>query len=118
MIENDLLSFLDGSKEVFDLIVATDVFIYVGRLDELFARVTLRLSTGGRFAFSTEALLVGDADYHFQPSGRFAHHPRYIARLAEEYGLAVVKQVDCDIRTENGLPLAGQLTILEVAARA
>lgn len=118
LIENDLLSFLDDAKEVFDLIVATDVFIYVGRLDELFARMTLRLSSGGRFAFSTESLRALDADYHLQPSGRFAHQPRYIARLAAEYELEVVKQVDCDIRTENGVPLAGQMHILEAAARA
>ena len=118
LIENDLLSFLEDAKEVFDLFAATDVFIYAGQLDELFARIAVRLSAGGRFAFSTECLQALDADYHLQPSGRFAHHPRYIARLAAEYGLAMVKQIDCDIRTENGVPLAGQLYILEAAARA
>ena len=117
LIETDLLSYLSVTDEKFDLIAATDVVLYVGRLEEMFELVAARLSEGGRFAFTTESPPALDADFALLPAGRFAHHPRYILRLAEGVGMNVVAQVDATIRTESGLPLAGHIFILEVIPR-
>ena len=53
LIESDLQSFLlpNASRKLFDLTVATDVFIYVGNLDSLFPKIAAHISHAGRFAF-------------------------------------------------------------------
>ncbi len=117
LIDNDLLSYLSVTDEKFDLIAATDVVLYVGRLEEMFTLVAARLSDGGRFAFTTESPPALDADFALLPAGRFAHHPRYILRLAKDVGMNIVAKVDATIRTENGSPLAGHIFILEVIPR-
>ncbi len=115
LTESDLATYLAGSNKVFDLIAATDVLIYVGRLDEMFEGVAARLAAGGCFAFSTETPAGLEQDCLLLPTGRFAHHARYVERLADANGLAVTKCIDTTIRTENGVPLAGHLFILQKA---
>jgi predicted TPR repeat methyltransferase len=113
LIESDIESWLRGSDEIFDLITATDVLIYMGRLDELFARVTARLAPGGRFALSTETPAGFEQDYFLLSTGRYAHGAAYVERLAAENALVVAKRIDTPIRMENGAPLAGHVFILQ-----
>ena len=113
LIESDLESYLAGTEDSFDLIAATDVLIYFGRLDELFVLIAAHLSAGGRFAFTTESPAELESDYFLLPAGRYAHHPRYIERLAAGNSLALIKRRDTPIRAENSVPLAGHVFILE-----
>ncbi len=113
LIESALEAFLTRATESFDLVTATDVLIYVGRLEELFARVAARLSPGGQFAFSIESPTDLDTDFTLLPSGRFAHHPRYIERLAADSGFISVKCLPTDIRNENGAPISGFVFVFE-----
>lgn len=71
----------------FDLVMAADVFIYVGRLDEVFQGVEQALRPGGRFAFSIETCT--DGDWQLRPSGRYAQSPAYVESLARRSGLRV-----------------------------
>ena len=73
-----------------DLIFSTDVFIYLGQLETVFAEAARLLKPGGRFAFSAEALEhAGDLpqDFHLQPSGRYAHRAEYLRRLLVTHGM-------------------------------
>jgi predicted TPR repeat methyltransferase len=58
--QGDIVDFLGRAADNFDLVVAADVFIYVGALDEVFAAVAGTMLPGGRFAFTVEESL-GDA---------------------------------------------------------
>ncbi|MBL0121400.1 MAG: tetratricopeptide repeat protein [Betaproteobacteria bacterium] len=115
LTENNLETYLSGTLDEFDLITATDVLIYLGRLEEIFALVAARLTGGGRFAFSTETPAGLEQDYFLLPTGRYAHGTRYIERLADDHAFAVTKRVDTRIRTENGIPLKGHVFILQKA---
>ena len=54
LIVGDLSTPLRESNARYDLIIAADVFIYVGDLSQVFATCQIALQPGGLFAFSTE----------------------------------------------------------------
>ena len=113
MIESDVVTFLRDDAQVADLITATDVLIYIGQLEPLFAHIPTHLSAAGIFAFSTESPADLDEDFRIEFSGRFSHHNRYVGRLAESSGLQIVKRIDTVVRTENSVPLPGYLFVLQ-----
>jgi predicted TPR repeat methyltransferase len=93
----------------FDLAIAADVLIYIGRLEELFAETARVLRVGGWFAFSTEE--CSTPDHTLRASGRYAHSQDYIRRIANR-AFSVVDAEPTTIRMESGIPLEGRLYIL------
>ncbi len=107
----DITAFLQASGPVYDLIIATDVFIYVGDLAGVFAACTTALKPGGYFAFSLEA--VDDSKtYQLQTTGRYAQSSRYIRELAQAQMLDEVDFGHVTVRTENSIPIPGYVFIL------
>jgi predicted TPR repeat methyltransferase len=94
----------------FDLVIAADVLVYVGAIEELFRGVVQVLRPRGWFAFSTEER--EDADYTLLPTGRFAHSQTYINRLAGT-AFAVIDANAVVVRLESGTPVAGRLYLLQ-----
>lgn len=99
-----------------DLVIAADVFIYLGRLDSIFMDIHRSLRVHGRLLCSIEGLgaaTVASAnpseDYALTISGRFAHAPRYIERLASRLGFVVEGKCEVALRTEQGKPSMGWL---------
>lgn len=89
-----------------DLIVAADVFIYVGPLDAVFAAAAQRLAPGGVFAFSVEQADAGRA-LQLRPSLRYAHSRSSIEQLAAAHGM-VVQKIDAGmIRQDQNQPVMG-----------
>jgi predicted TPR repeat methyltransferase len=113
----DLVAFLDdGEPARFDAIVAADVFIYVGRLDSVFAAAARALAPGGRFAFSLEvASEEGDGQALLRPSGRFAHRPGAIRDLAARSGFSKLVWRDTTLRLDRGVRVPGQIVVLAAA---
>ncbi len=95
-----------------DIVVAADVFIYIGLLDRAFdeiARVYLP-RPGGWFAFSIEEQ-TQERDYVLRQSGRYAQSDGYIRTLAgRRFDVTVSRAID--LRKEAGVPLAGRLYLL------
>ncbi len=99
---------------MFDLVVATDVLVYVGALETLFEQVRAHLNPGGRFAFSTESPATLNEGFQLMSSGRYAHSPAYVRTLAASRGLEVVAQEPAVIRTEANAPIDGFVFVLGV----
>lgn len=110
LFEEDIVEHLAKNDDPFDLVLATDVFIYVGELHSLFAAVKLRTMAGAYFLFSTER--SDDAEYVLRPSGRYAHSPAYIESLAAEFGFTIAHNSPVKIRMEGGVPLMGDIFAL------
>lgn len=110
----DLLAFLDAGSEAADLILAADVFIYVGALDAVFASVRRRLAAGGMFAFCVEKH-TGPQDLHLLPSLRYAHAPAYLQRLALENGFQIRRQWQAPLREEQGRSIEALYLVLEAS---
>jgi predicted TPR repeat methyltransferase len=91
----------------FDLVVAADVFIYIGDLQGIFQEVRRLLRPGGLFAFSVE--ICAEADFQLQPTGRYAQSRAYVEGLAAGHGLMLLAREAADVRSgiEGDLYLLG-----------
>jgi predicted TPR repeat methyltransferase len=98
----------------YELVVAADVFIYVGRLEAVFAAIREVLPPGGLFAFSLEHAEAGDCVA--QPSSRYAHGAIYIDRLAAASGFALASRQPATIRQQNNRPIPGRIDVLRRVA--
>jgi predicted TPR repeat methyltransferase len=115
LVKSEAVRYLETSKGAWDLVLAADVLIYFGALEAVFTVAAAALDTGGVFAFSVETLPDEiQADFKVRPSGRFAHSPDYIARLAA--GFETVAWEKATIRQEVQTPVAGLFVVLRKAA--
>ncbi|MCW5652927.1 tetratricopeptide repeat protein [Hydrogenophaga sp.] len=117
VVHGDLLGFLREQAEPVDLVIAADVFIYVGALDEVFAAVRSCLRPGGALAFSVE-LASGEPGLQLRPSLRYAHTPAYVAHLAQAHGFQVRQQWQAPLREDQRQPVMGLYVWLEPALAA
>jgi predicted TPR repeat methyltransferase len=87
-----------------DLLVAGDVFIYVGELAAIFAEARRVLRRGGLLAFSVERPAgEGSAEgLQFTGGGRFAHSEGYLRQRAAAAGLEVVMVREAFLRGDVG----------------
>jgi predicted TPR repeat methyltransferase len=108
----ELLSFLAETDEPADLIVAADVFIYVGAIDAVVSAAARRLAPGGVLAFSVEQADPG-RDLQLRPSLRYAHGRSAIERLAASSGLGVRALWSAAIREDQGQPVMGWYALLQ-----
>ena len=109
----DLNAVLREPGEAFALIMASDVFCYLGELSETLALCRQRLAPGGLLLFSLERAAPGTG-WLLGPEGRYAHAPDYISAGLAAAGL---QALEC---REEPLRLAGLATVpgLLVAAHA
>lgn len=81
--------FLRVHPRQFDLIFATDVLCYVGRLDRLLESAAGALRPGGTLAFTVETE-SGAVPFRLRPSGRYRHTPDYLRQVVAAGGLALL----------------------------
>ena len=107
----DITEYMEASSRHFDVIVSADVFVYLGKIDQVFAATSACLSPGGLFAFSVEAH-AGDRPFELRSSGRYAHALYYLRELAGEHGFSEVSVEEVTLRLENNVPIAGYVIVL------
>lgn len=110
-IYGDAIEYLRQTEEVFDLMIAADVFVYLGNLTEFFTLAKQRMKPGGMLAFSTECL-EGDA-YHLKATGRYAHSKPYIHALIKD-GFQIVEEKQVTLRIDEGKSLEGDLYLIQL----
>ncbi len=109
----EAVEFLAGAMEAFDLVVAADVFIYVGALDEVFAALAQRMPAGGSFCFTVED--GGSQELVLRSSLRYAHSDGYVRAQAGKHGFAVVHAERRALRQEQREAVAGLFYWMEKA---
>jgi predicted TPR repeat methyltransferase len=113
--EADLLEHLRDSDARHDLVLAADVFIYVGDLDPVFAAVRGAMQRGV-FCFTVELLAPGGGDFALRPSLRYAHAEDYLLRLADAHGFAPLAVARASVRENQGEAVPGLFVYLGVRA--
>lgn len=104
---------LGRGQESLDLVLAADVFVYIGNLAPVFEAAVRVLRPGGLFAFSLEAANAEEgAGYALRQTGRYAHAQTYIDLLAQRFGFEPVSAEGMCTRLEGGQPIAGMLHVL------
>lgn len=106
----DVVAHLQTTPVRHDLVVAADLFIYLGDLDAAFAGVRRVLEPGGRFVFSVES--VSGERWVLQPTLRYGHAEPYLRALAQRHGLAWIDAIPCTLREEQRRGVEGLIVRL------
>ena len=119
----DLLTMMRSeAASSYDVIILADVFIYIGKVDEIIGEIKRLLSPGGVVAFSIETLDASlhegpsrsvQLDYQLRDTGRYAQSVAYMDRLASAFGFTIKAMVGTPIRVEGGKPVNGYLALWE-----
>jgi len=114
LIVGDLVDYLVEAKPgSFDLIVATDVFVYIGDLLPVFREASRILQPGRWFAFSLEAAAEAAQDFSLGPSGRYQHRQSYVERLCADFNFKIDRFTQTVIRKDHNQPIAGYIFLLQ-----
>jgi predicted TPR repeat methyltransferase len=111
IILGNITDALTGMDNHFDLFICTDVLIYVGDAEEIFAIAAKRASPGAVFCLSTEEF--DGEGYVLRPTGRYAHSDAYIETVAAGHGFKLVAKQDALIRKGEAGPIPGRHFLLE-----
>lgn len=110
--EADLLAFLRADTRRYGVVAATDVFVYVGELADVFAAVRRVLEPQGLFGFSVEEAPADGPGVHLLPSLRYAHGETYLRELASRHGFDVVRCSREPVRRDQHAPVDGLFMVL------
>ena len=113
----ELIEFLQTTDAHWDLIVATDVLIYIPHAAATFAPTLARLTPGGWFGFSIEAS-GSDATELPPQTGRYRQSPVRMASDLAAAGFVNIARESIVIRLESGKPVAGALLIAQRPSEA
>lgn len=105
LILSEVNYFLSKETRFFDLIIALDVFIYIGSLEELFVNIYKISSKDTVFVFSTEDLVKGE--FKLNASGRYSHSLNYIKGLLEKNNFELLSYKKDNLRKEKNKYLKG-----------
>ena len=100
LVQSELVAFISGCEERFDLIASADTLCYFGRLSLAFMAVKRALKAGGHWVFTVEAH-TGTDDFTLQPHGRYSHSRRYIESELEAAGFSQIDLQPVDLRFES-----------------
>jgi predicted TPR repeat methyltransferase len=106
LVTGDIHDHLAESGPAFDLVLAADVFIYVGPLERTFELLARRMAPRACLAFTVEPTPL-DAGVQLLPSLRYAHSIDYLRKLAQAHGFTDWKQVQAPIRWDQDQPVDG-----------
>jgi predicted TPR repeat methyltransferase len=109
----DIVEFVGPLAEAFDVVLAADVFIYLGDLEPVIRGVAAALGPRGVLAFSVEEGAAGSS-YSLQSSGRYAHSRTYVETLAAGAGLEELRVTRLDLRVEAGRAIPGLLFVFRL----
>ena len=109
LVKSDLQT-IQFAPESADLVTAADVFMYIGALDGIAAKVASALPGGGLFAFSVERH-AGPEDLVLRPSRRYAHSEAYMRGVLARNGFTVVSLEMHIIRRDRGEPVEGLIVV-------
>ncbi|MEA3352648.1 MAG: methyltransferase [Campylobacterota bacterium] len=112
LLNVDIDDYLENTQSKYDIVNASDVFVYIGKLDNILFNIKKILNTNGFFSFSIE-LHQTDENYILNKTGRFSHSSKYIDRLCEENNFQIFFKKDAVIRKEYGKDVDGIIYIIK-----
>ena len=115
LVQADVVEFMGRADQRHELLLAADVFIYIGDLQPLF-EAARRVMDRGVFCFSVEAIEGGNADFQLQPSLRYAHSKPYLLRLAAQHGFDLIAMQSAPVREDQRETVDGLYVYLKRVA--
>lgn len=118
---SDLLAMMAGEEGAgYDVIIAADVFVYLGQLDNIISEAKRLLRPGGFFMFSVETFdelssnpidSENIPEYKLNNTGRYAHSANYLENLARTNSFTILNFDRTQIRIERNMPVIGLVAL-------
>ena len=106
LIEADIEAWLAAADPAsFGMVLAADVFVYLGDLTPSFAGASRVLQPGGEFLFTVE--MGAGADFALGERRRWRHSEEYLRRLAAAHGFEPASLIAATLRHDAGRPVEG-----------
>ncbi len=105
-----VLQALDEYRDI-NLILAADVFTYIGDLGEIFTKAKVALTQNGLFAFTVEK--THKTPYVLQKTIRYAHTKKYLQSLIKENNFEVIRFDNVSLRKNFDSIIEGYLVLLK-----
>lgn len=107
LAQADIVAHLAATPAQHDLVLAADLFIYIGDLAPVFEGVRRVVAPRGVFCFSAELADNNKQDFQLLSSLRYAHSERYLHALAARHGFEVLRADQAPIREEQRMSIPG-----------
>lgn len=105
---DDTLALLENA---YDVIVAGDVFVYLGELTSVLKGCHRALRAGGYLLFTVETGDTEGQPYALQDTGRFRHEAAQLTQLAGDIGFEERSALPLVLREQAGVPVSGRLFV-------
>jgi len=115
LLATDCLAGLATLSGAYDLIVAADVFVYLGDLAPVLAAARARTRDGGWMAFTVQALpepTATDAGFALGPDLRYAHSTAYLVQAARDACWTTRLLAPAVTRRDAGRDVPGLVVVL------
>lgn len=106
LINADITTFAAQNKEIFDYIIATDVFEYVPNIENI-----IKHFDNSTFIFNIEKATPDIKEYTLSYTGRHQHNPSYVKDILQKYGYKDISEYNLDLRQEASLTVEGVLFV-------
>jgi predicted TPR repeat methyltransferase len=110
LVCDEVVHYMAATGSRFDLILAADLFIYIGDLEEFFTGAGRVLRPGGLMAFSIEA--IEGRNYVLRRTRRYAHSLAYIGELKSRHSLTTLELLPTAIRRGDAGAVEGHVIVL------
>ncbi|QEG01405.1 TPR repeat-containing protein YrrB [Stieleria maiorica] len=109
LVETELVAYMSGRPDTFDLIVSADTLIYFGDLEHAIATAAEALRPGGALVFTVECLEQSESAprYQLNPHGRYSHRQDYLCDCIAAASLRLHEIRSVVLRREVRQPVAG-----------
>ncbi len=111
LMKDEILHFLNTTEETFDLIIAADVFTYMGNLEALFKACHQQSNSDATLCFSVEESTT--EPFTLKETGRFGHSHKYIEAVCEKTGWTMLSSQQSKLRKDKNKWISGYLFILQ-----
>lgn len=113
LLKQDINQCIPGeNQEYFDYIIAADVFVYLGDLENIFKKCCSALKSGGKLVFSIENL-NSENTYSLAKSGRYCHSLKYINNLCSTLNFKKLSCKEVTLRFNDNSPIQGTCIVIE-----
>lgn len=108
----DIAKYLESSLSKYDLVIAADVFIYIGNITDLIKNIYARQNDGGYFIFSIETSSKHDT-FNLRDTGRYSHNTDHIKKLLDDASYKIVTSAPTIVRNEKGSGISGTIYLCQ-----
>ena len=109
LVVGEVVEVMNADTQNYDIILAADVFCYIGDLMPVLLASRERLVPGGYLLFSVER--VPGTSFSLQPTGRYAHSGDYLVRSLTAAKLSVTALRSEVIRTNDSVQVQGYIAV-------